>query len=154
MKLAGRCYCGVLLELVARAPKDHELCGTGLIPPDPFCPGETCGYRLTAVANNPEAHMRCYGLRWCGVCGDAARYRGDCPTCKKRRVKAYRQAHTPTAVARDKARVYARTWAERQRRKNTEYYQRDKARKRARYLADPQFAEAKKAAFRSWWAAA
>lgn len=151
-RLAGRCHCGVALELAERDPIDHRLCAQGEAPPDPFCPGEGCGTRLTAVAGNPEAHMRCHGLRWCGVCGDAARYGGDCPTCRKRRVNAYRERHTPTDAQREKARQYAKRWAAAQRRKGTEYYARDKARKRARYLADPEFAEAKKAAFRSWWA--
>ena len=62
MKIAGRCFCGFALDLVARRPDDH---------------------------------LRCFGLRWCGKCGDAAAYREDCLPCqRKRSLASYRRLST------------------------------------------------------------
>lgn len=154
-KLAGRCHCGVLLELVARDPQDHALCGTGLIPPDPFCPGD-CGLRLTFVAWHPDAHLRCFGLRWCGVCHEVAHYvrggNGRCPNCQKRYSRTYAESgkrkrlpDTPRRRANDR-----RTKAT-QRRQGDPVYEREKERKRLKYATDEQWAEARRHAAAAAW---
>ena len=103
------------------------------------------------VARKPDEHLACFGLRWCGVCGEAAVYRGDCSFCKKRRVAAFRRAHPLTLAAKAKQRVHARRWAAKQRRHGTEYYVRDKDRKRQRYANDPAFVAEKLEASRRRW---
>lgn len=88
MRIAGRCYCGFVLEWVDR---------------------------------NPDAHLHCFGLRWCGRCSEAAIYRGKCPACR---------------------RVVGRAYQKRQRDGNTVVYQRQKEAKRLRYRTNPAFAAA------------
>lgn len=75
-----------------------------------------CGMVMEWVARKPEDHLRCNGLRWCGVCGEAARHDGHCTFCERRR---------------------SREWSERQRVGATPAYAREKERKREKYRNDP-----------------
>lgn len=109
-----------------------------------------CGTALTWVARDPDAHLRCFGLRWCGVCGEAAEYRRDCKPCMRRRVKASRRNRPLTPRTLEAKRRASREYMRRQRRKGTEVYLRDKERKRQRYATDPAWAEAKRESFRRW----
>lgn len=90
MKLAGRCHCGMLSEWAKRHPFDHVLCASDKEQADPFC---SCGVLLRHVATQPDKHMRCFRLRWCGVCGDVAPINKNCPTCSKRHRLKYRKTH-------------------------------------------------------------
>lgn len=150
-RLAGRCHCGVTIELAARDQQDHKLCATGEIPADPFCPGEGCGARLTAVALNPDAHLRCFGLRWCGVCHEVARYvRGGNGRCSFCQARSAAKSRALNGRKRGKA-TPGRRARERQskaddRRAGAPAYEREKERKRRKYATDPAWAEAKRQA--------
>lgn len=77
-----------------------------------------------------DAHLRCWGVRWCGICGEAAEYGKACRLCRSRQ--------TPAKRARNAV------WWAKQRDLGTETYARDKARKRRRYLTDPAYAAKQK----------
>lgn len=108
-----------------------------------------CGVALALIPKRDlDAHMRCIGLRWCGVCGEVAHYvhlgRGRCPHCSKRYQRTYRRS--------EKGRLTRKFRELDMERKPRTYvgpaYERDKERKRLRYATDPIYAEAKRAAAR------
>lgn len=47
-----------------------------------------CGQILEWVARNPDDHLQCVGLRWCGKCGEVAHFKGACPFCNRARKRA------------------------------------------------------------------
>jgi hypothetical protein len=151
VKIAGRCECGLLLKLAARNPLDHALCATGAEQPDPFC---SCGGRLPRNPRHFGKHMRCMGLRHCGVCGDVARIGKNCPSCANGYRLKYRLTHGRSERQKASQRARNNRWEERQRRQGTAYYLRRKAALREKYATDPAYAEAKRAAARAYKAAA
>lgn len=52
-RLAGRCPCGVSLEIAKHHPLDHRRCAVGYVPPDPWC---SCG---ESIALDPKLHKVC-----------------------------------------------------------------------------------------------
>lgn len=92
-----------------------------------------CG-RAFAVFGKREwdEHLRCIGVRWCGVCGEAARFHRECPACDRRRSKEC------------KARARAA---------NAPSYEREKERKRERYRNDPAWRDTRLASLRRRFAA-
>lgn len=101
------------------------------------------------VAKKPDEHLRCWGLRWCGVCGEVARYveggNGRCPFCEKRHRATYRSTHarpqsTPAQLAA------SRRYNAHLRRTADQRYVDDKARRRQKYAEDPEYAERKRQA--------
>ena len=89
-----------------------------------------CGMSDAWMARNPDEHMECWSLRWCGVCGEVAMFGEACEACRYR----------PTPKKRADCRAW---WAE-QRAKRTKHYEQDKARKRERYATDPAYAAKQK----------
>ena len=92
-----------------------------------------CGFALELVAKKPDEHMRCIGLRWCGVCGEVAAFRRDCKRCKNRRISEYRKRNGLTPRRREAQRIRNTAYGRRVRRGDHPVYQRAKARQRERY---------------------
>ncbi len=97
-----------------------------------------------------DEHLKCYGLRWCGVCGEAAIYRGDCTPCRNRRGIEWRRNHPPTERCRGAQRLRNRKWHDKQRKQGTAYYVQQKARLRERYRSDPVYRASRQAAAREY----
>jgi hypothetical protein len=93
----------------------------------------SCGVILRWVAANPDAHLACFGLRWCGVCGEAAAYREECRPCKRRRNRVNGPRWLLKPKNRAKRNEYSRQWEASRRRGDAPTYQRQKASKRQRY---------------------
>lgn len=94
----------------------------------------TCGVAFSLFLKRDwDAHLRCYGLRWCGRCGEAARYGAECKPCKKRRDAEHQRAWLSVPANRAKRNEYAKAWQARNRRRYAPSYQRQKAHKRLRY---------------------
>lgn len=117
------------------------------------------------VAKKPDEHLRCIGLRWCSMCGEAAEAGVRCKPCRRRREAATYAANT---FRKAKKKAYhrqlmrrlrrdpsyrrlrnrqAREWQAKQRREASQVYERAKERQRLRYRNDPAYAEAK----REYW---
>lgn len=81
------------------------------------------------VVSNPDAHLSCFGLRWCGRCGEAARFKRNCAPCHA---------------------IDSRNYWRRQRRLQgfSSAYERNKAAKRLKYRLNPAYAEKMKANWR------
>ena len=112
-----------------------------------------CGFAMELVAKKPDPHLRCYGLRWCGVCGEAARFRKDCTRCSNRRSIESRRRCGRSERVRASNRRASREYQRRQRRAGTAVYERDKERKRLKYRTDAAWAAKKRAdVMRRHWA--
>src|SRR5688572_16638395 len=93
-----------------------------------------CGMVWDWVIRKPDEHLACFGLRWCGVCGEAAVFRGDCPACRRISHNKYMRKRIATDPAfKARHRKHSREWAAAQRRGDGPAYQREKERKRLRY---------------------
>jgi len=103
------------------------------------------------VAKKPDDHLRCWGLRWCGSCGEVAHYvaggTGRCPFCEKRytaasraRIGRRRPKATPAQLAA------SRRYNAHLRRTRDQRYLDDLERRRAKYATDPVYAERKRRA--------
>lgn len=105
----------------------------------------SCGMVLEWVARNPDEHMKCWGLRWCGKCGEAAVFKRDCIPCARARgLRSYRR------LAQDPAYLARKRETERLRyRYHPTHANHDKARQRRRYATDPVHAAAKREAART-----
>ena len=94
----------------------------------------------TWVAREPDEHMQCVGLRWCGRCGEVAHHRpggkGNCVFCDRRYREAWRRAH---GIGPRK-----KPDPEEQEAKRAARYERSLERKRERYASDPVHAQAKR----------
>lgn len=105
---------------------------------------------MTWVARKPDEHLRCWGLRWCGTCGEAAEYREDCRYCHRRRVRASQRRYLQRPEGRAKRNAASKRFEAARRRGDAPSYQRQKAYKRWRYANDPEYRAAKIAAWRRW----
>ena len=131
-----------------------------------------CGMVMEWVARHPDEHMKCWGVRWCRMCHDAAPAGKRCEPCRKTREAAKErikrldplylakrraiQRKTMRRLLRDpryraKRNAQARRWMAEQRRKGAPSYERAKAHKRLRYATDLLYREEKKAAWRRWY---
>lgn len=108
-RIAGRCYCGMVMSWVER---------------------------------NPDEHLACFGIRWCGVCGDAAPYKGKCIPCQRARFAEARRQRLQDDAYRQSIRAYHREYTRRRlrdpqyRARHNEQSRRSNAKSRAK-RADP-----------------
>lgn len=121
-----------------------------------------CGMVIEWVIRKPDEHLRCFGLRWCGKCGEAAEFMGACVPCrrknaaiaKRRRLlnpeyharhlakqRAYVRKRLRVPSLKQRHRDIQRAWAAKARRTGHVAYEREKERKRLRYRNDPEFAQ-------------
>ena len=94
-----------------------------------------CGVILEWVALDPDSHLRCVGLRWCGVCGEAAEFLKTCVPCHREQSRLHQER-----IRRRRSPSYVRGLAEKRRRHaaNPEIA---RAASRDRYANDPEFRE-------------
>ncbi len=85
-----------------------------------------CGVSLDLVAQEPDDHMACIGLRWCGKCGEVAHFKGVCPFCNRER-KRVKYAQDAAHAARK------RDWMNARYRQDERHAARKRAYERRRY---------------------
>jgi hypothetical protein len=87
------------------------------------------------VAKKPDDHLRCLGLRWCGVkaCGEMAEVGKECKPCKRRRHRKNGPRWLLNPANRAKRNAYAAKWEAARRRGDHPTYQRQKAHKRQKH---------------------